>query len=520
VHLLAVSAGSLYTEGWHLVMAPGPLLVIAGGVLIGLFVGAMPGLTANMGVAVLIPLTFTMDPVTGIAAVAGIWFGALYGGTIPAVLLNMPGTPGDIMTSIDGYPMSQRGEGGRAIGIGMISSFLGGMGSVFVLALASPLVAQVAQNFGSREFFAVTFLGLSVIAYVAGDSLLKGLVSALIGLALGTVGIDILSGQSRFTFGQPQLMSGVSFIAVIIGIFGLSEVLEQFFGNAHKFRTKAQPVSRIVSSVRDVVPLKWVIARSSVIGVFVGAIPGAGATIASVLAYGAQKRISKPEDGMGEGAPMGVAASDAANNACTGGAMITMLSLGIPGDSITAILLGALVIHGIRPGPLLFQNNLEFVSGLFVSFIVANVFLLIFGLLIGRHLPRVLGAPRKYLLPTVAVLCLVGTFALRSSLFDVWTMIGMGLLGFLFTRVAIPKAPLVLALVLGPILEENLRRMIRLANDDVPAAFGALWSSPVGAPIFALACVMFLLPIFSMVRRRGTLSPEVDEVRGPNVNID
>jgi putative tricarboxylic transport membrane protein len=520
VNTLAASAGSLYTEGLHLVLSPQPILVIAGGVLIGLFVGAMPGLTANMGVAVLVPLTFTMEPVTGIAAVAGIWFGALYGGTIPAVLLNMPGTPGDIMTSLDGYPMSQRGEGGRAIGIGMISSFLGGMGSVFVLALASPFVAQVARNFGSKEFFAVTFLGLSVIAYVAGDALLKGTASALLGLAIGTVGIDTMSGTARFAFGQPQLLGGVSFIAVIIGIFGLSEVLEQLYGGAHRKKPKTQPVRRISSSFRDISPLKWVIARSSVIGVLVGAIPGAGATIASVLSYGAQKRISKPEDGVGEGSPKGIAASDAANNACTGGAMITMLSLGIPGDAITAILLGALVIHGIQPGPMIFQTNLEFVSGLFISFVIANIFLLVFGLMIGRHFPRLLSAPRKYLLPTVAVLCVAGTFALRSSMFDVWTMLAMGLLGFAFTRAGIPKAPLVLALVLGPILEENLRRMIQLAGNDVSAAFADLLSSPVGASIFITGLIMFVLPIFSFLRRRRPLPPEVDEARGANVKLD
>lgn len=506
---LAASMGSIYTEGWQLVLAPLPLLVIAAGVLTGLIIGSLPGLTANMGVAVLLPLTFTMDPVSGIAALAGIWFGALYGGTIPAVLLNMPGTPGDIMTTLDGFPMSQRGDGGRAIGIGIFSSFLGGLGSVIVLAAASPYVAQIARNFGSKEFFAITLLGISIIAYVSDDSIFKGIISALIGIAVATVGLDTLTGQARFTFGQPRLMSGISFVAVIVGLFGLAEVLEQLYRREHKMELRLPKVYGILASVKDILPVKWVIARSSVVGVTVGAIPGAGATIASVLAYGLQKRISKPSDGMGKGAPMGVAASDSANNAATGGAMITMLSLGIPGDAITAVLLGGLLIHGIRPGPLLFQGDISFISALFVSFVVANVFLLLFGLLLARHIPKILAVPRGYLLPTILVLCFTGVYALSRNIFDVYVMFAMGLLGFLFSRAGIPKSPMILAIVLAPILEQNLRRAIILSNNDVGATFVAILRNPISGIIFIIACLMLVMPVIQWVlgRLRGNRPP-------------
>lgn len=515
--VLPAGVTELYTAGWSLVLDPQAILLIAAGVLIGLFVGAMPGLTANMGVAVLVPLTFTLPPAAGISALAGIWLGALYGGTIPAVLINMPGTPGDIMTTADGYPMSKRGEGGRAIGIGILSSFSGGMISVLVLATASPLVANVARNFGSAEYFAVAFLGLAVIAAVSGSSLLKGLASALVGLFVGAIGIDLLSGQPRFTFGQAELQGGVNFVAVVIGIFGLAEVLEQVYRRFHLSAARPQPVRKITAAVKDMLPLRWVVARSSVIGVFVGAIPGAGATIASIIAYGAQKSLSKRPDLLGKGSPEGVCASDTANNACTGGALITMLSIGIPGDAVTAVLLGALVIQGIQPGPLLFQNNIDVVSAIFISLVIANIFLLIFGLLAARHFAKILAVPRPVLLPMIVVLCVVGTYALNNVLFDVWVMLFFGLLGFLLSRFGVPKAPLILALILGPILEENLRRVLQLTGGDYWESTGRLFGSPIALPVMLAALAMLALPLIPGLKRVGRLPGEESD---PTEQVD
>lgn len=521
---ILASAGSIYTEGWSLVANPITLLLILAGVVIGMVVGAIPGLTANMSVAVLVPLTFTMGPTNAIGLLAGIWLGALYGGTLPAILINMPGTPADIMTTIDGYPMSRRGEGGRAIGIGVLSSFIGGTFSVLILGIAGPTLASVARNFGSAEYFAVAVLGLSVIAFVSGKSMLKGLASALIGLLASTVGRDLLTGQPRLTFGDVEALGGLDFIAVVVGIFGLSEVIEQVYARQHRITQRPQRIANIWSAVRDVIPLRWVLLRSSVIGTLVGAMPGAGATIASVISYGTQKQVSKNPDEMGKGAPEGVSASDSANNAASGGALLTMLSLGIPGDSLTAILLGALVIQGVQPGPLLFANDSALVSSIFISLLLANVCLLLIGMLGARHFAKVLNVPRTLLYPAITVACIAGTYALNGSNFDVGVMLVFALLGFVFARADIPKAPLVLAVILGPILETNMRRMLQLHDGDVVGSAQTLFTSPVGLPVMVLTLVLFALPGVKSLRdrrkQRAAATEPVPTPSDPNTPSD
>lgn len=503
VNSIAASAGNIYLDGWGLIGNPTTLLLILLAVLVGMAVGAIPGLTANMAVAVLVPITFTLDPATAIAVLAGIWLGALYGGTIPAVLINMPGTPADMMTTLDGYPMSRRGEAGRAIGIGVLSSFTGGTFSVLVLALAGAALASVARNFGSAEYFAIAVMGLSVIAFVSGKSMAKGLASALIGLLIGLVGRDIISGQPRLTFDEPQLLGGFGFIAVVVGIFGLSEVLEQIYKRQHKLAPKPQRIKNVLSAFKDVWPLRGVLLRSSFIGTVVGAAPGAGPTIASILSYGTQKQLSKNPELMGKGAPEGVGASDSANNAASGGGMLTMLSLGIPGDALTAMLLGALIVQGIQPGPLLFESEPQLVSAIFISMMLANVCLLLVGLFGARYLAKVLDVPRAMLYAAIALACIVGTFAVRGSAFDVIVMFCFALLGFTFSRLGIPKAPLVLAVILGPILEENLRRMLQLQRGDMGAVVADLATSPIAAPILLLTAVLFVMPSIRAIRRRA-----------------
>jgi len=499
---IAASVGSIYTEGWSLVLNPTTLVLIFAAVIVGMFVGAIPGLTANMSVAVLVPITFGMSPTDAIGVLAGIWMGSLYGGTLPAILINLPGTPADLMTTIDGYPMSRRGEGGRAIGIGVLSSFTGGVFSMLILASAGPTLAGFARNFGSAEYFAVAVLGLSVIAFVSGTSMLKGLAAAAIGLLAGVVGRDLLTGQPRLTFGNAEAMGGLSFIAIVVGIFGLAEVIEQVYKRQHRITQRPQEVRNVWSAVRDVWPLRGVVTRSSAIGTMVGIVPGAGPTIASVISYGTQKQLSKNPEKMGKGAPEGVSASDSANNAAAGGGLLTMLALGIPSDSLTAILLGALVIQGVQPGPLLFGNNPETVSAIFISLMIANIGLLLVGMFAARYFAKVLNVPRTLLYPGIAVLCITGVYALRGSLFDVGVMFAFALLGFVFTRLDIPKAPLVLAVILGPILETNLRRMLQLHDGDVVASGATLATSPVAAPILAVTLVLFLLPTIRNVRRR------------------
>lgn len=499
---IAASVGSIYTDGWSLVANPKTLSLVFLAVIIGMVVGAIPGLTANMSVAVLVPLTFGMDATDAIGFLAGIWMGSLYGGTLPAILINLPGTPADLMTTIDGYPMSRRGEGGRAIGIGVLSSFLGGVFSILILATAGPTLAGFARSFGSAEYFAVAVLGLSVIAFVSGTSMLKGLAAAMIGLLMGVVGRDLLTGQPRLTFGNAEAMGGLGFIAIVVGIFGLAEVIEQIYGRQHRIKQRPQEVRNVWSAVKDVWPLKWVVTRSATIGTLVGVVPGAGPTIASVISYGTQKQLSKNPEQMGKGAPEGVSASDTANNSAAGGGLLTMLSLGIPGDSLTAILLGALVIQGVQPGPLLFDNNPEIVSAIFISLMIANVGLLLVGMFGARHFSKVLNVPRTLLYPAIVVLCITGSYALRGSLFDVGVMFGSALLGFLFSRLDIPKAPLVLAVILGPILETNLRRMLQLHDGSVTDSAVTLATSPVAAPVLAVTLVLFLLPVIRGFRDR------------------
>ncbi len=516
----AGGAGSMYTEGWSLVLNPITLLLILAGVVIGMVVGAIPGLTANMSVAVLVPLTFTMGPTEAIGVLAGVWLGALYGGTLPAILINMPGTPADMMTTIDGYPMSRRGEGGRAIGIGVLSSFIGGTFSVLILGVAGPFLASIARNFGSAEYFAVAVLGLSVIAFVSGKSMLKGLASALIGLLAGTVGRDLLTGQPRLTFENAEALGGLDFIAVVVGIFGLSEVIEQVYARQHRVTQKPQKIAKVWSALKDVWPLRWVVARSSAIGTLVGAMPGAGATIASVISYGTQKQVSKNPGAMGKGAPEGVSASDSANNAASGGALLTMLSLGIPGDSLTAILLGALVIQGVQPGPLLFENDSQLVSSIFISLLLANVCLLLMGMFGARQFARVLNVPRTLLYPAIAIACIAGSYALRGSNFDVMVMLAFALLGFAFARADIPKAPLVLAVILGPILETNLRRMLQLHDGDPIASAGTLFTSKVGLPVMVLTLVLFALPAVRILRERRRAGLAARAADGADSQVD
>lgn len=494
---------SIYTEGLELVFNLQSLLLIAVGVTLGMLFGAIPGLTANMGVALFVPVTYAMSPEEALILLIGIYLGSLYGGTIPAVLLNIPGTPADLMTGLDGYPMTRRGEGGRAIGIGVCASFLGGLGSAFVLATVAPLLADLAGSFGSQEYFALAVLGIIVVGFVASESMAKALASALFGLFIATVGTDLITGQQRFTFGQAELLAGIGFIPIIIGLFGLGEVLEQLHRRGHRSSNTASVSGRVLPGLGVLNRLKWTIARSSLTGVLIGALPGAGATLASVVAYGQQKRLSKEPEKMGRGAPEGVAASDAANNACTGGALTTMLSLGIPGDSVTAILIGAMVLHGVQPGPQVFDANPQLVSAIFISLVVANFCLLLVGLAGAKFFAKIVSVPKNILLPTIAVLCVIGGYAIQNTSFGIVVMLISGIIGFLFAKGGVPKPPLILGLILGPIMEQNFRRSLAVSDGELGSVLQSFLSSPIAMAIL-VACVFLLsAPIVRKIRGRN-----------------
>ena len=460
-----MSGFELYTAGLGL-FDFGVILVNIIGVVLGIIVGALPGLSGIMAISLMIPVTYSLDLVDGLGLLLGVYCGAQYGGSIASVLINIPGTSAAIMTGLDGYPLAQRGEAGKALGIAVLTSTLGGLFSIFVLSTFSPLLAGIALSFRSLELMTVAIFGLSVVAYVSEGSTLKGLISACIGLLIVTVGYDPSTAVHRFTFGSVRLLAGVGFIPAMIGLFGLAEMIKLIQvvpTDSVKQKFDIRGMSHVFGPLKKL----WaVIMRSSIIGVIVGAIPGAGSTISTIVSYGIQKRISKKPEEMGNGSLEGLAAAESSNNATTGGALIPLLSLGIPGDAVTAVMIGAFIFHGIVPGPMLFHSNPEIVSSIFISLVLANIAMFILGISCSRYFARLLNIPRSLLNTVIIALCVIGTYSISNTLFDVVTMIAFGALGYLFIKLDVPRAPLVLAMVLGPLLEENLRRWSNIADGD------------------------------------------------------
>lgn len=480
-------------EGAALVFQPVPLLLIVLGVLIGIAMGSIPGMTATMTVAVLVSFTFGMSPTEGMMLLLGIYGGALYAGSIPAILIRTPGTPSAAATIFDGFPLSQQGKAGRAIGIATVASFVGGATSVILITVISPQIADIALRFRSPEYFALAFFGLTIIASVSGDSVQKGMISGLLGMLIATIGLDPTMGYPRFAFGYTALTAGVEFIAVMIGLFGLAEAFKRYHEGIDGIDTQQQ-LSNITPSLSELKQIKNVTIGSSIIGTFIGAIPGAGGDIASFVTYNETKRwVRNAVPPFGEGNIRGIAAAESGNNASTGGALVPTLTLGIPGDSVTAILIGALLVHGIRPGPGLFEQESGLVFSIFVGFFLVYIVILIAGLL-GAHLwVRILNFPPKYLWPAIIVLCVVGSFALRGGIFDVWAMVLAGLLGFIMRMDGYPLAPMVLGLILGPIAEQNLRRSLELSNGSLDI----IYTSPIAMAILVLSAISLFTPLIA-----------------------
>lgn len=418
-----------------------------------------------MSISILVPLTFGVETTKAMAFLIGAYFGGEYGGSISAILMNIPGTPAAIMTTLDGYPMAQKGEAGRAIGLATLSSGLGGVFSLLCLGIFAPLIARFALTFSAEEYVALALFGLSVLAYISPGNTLKGLVAGVMGLLLATVGSDPMTAYPRFTFGSAHLYGGLSIVPVCIGLFGLSGILTQL--EEEKSVVVEQRITNIVPKAVEFIRMKTTIIRSAIIGAIIGAIPGTGSAIAAAVAYAQEKRYSRHPEQLGQGAPEGVVAPETANNACVGGALIPMMTLGIPGDTITAVLLGALLIHGLRPGPLLFTEHPDFVATVVVSLGVAIVLTVILGLSCARIFAKLISLPRHFLMPIILVLCVVGSYAQYNSLFDVAIMLVFGILGYAMTKVDIPIAPAVLGFILGPILEDNLRRALMLSGGSL-----------------------------------------------------
>lgn len=458
-----------YLEALQLLMQFEVIAAIAGGTFLGLIMGALPGLTAAMAIALLLPLTFGMPPVMGIGMLLGAFCGAIAGGLVSATLLNIPGTPASVCTTLDAFPMARRGEAGKALGIGVVSSFIGGMASAILLMFVAPPIAEFALRFGPAEYFSLAVFGLMIIASVSGTSMLKGVAAGLIGLFVALIGADPMTGTLRYTFGEPSLISGVSLLPALIGLFALSQVFQDIDDH---FRSGRAPVAQPTRFKAGRLPVgivlrAWrVLCSSSIIGAIIGAIPGAGGSIASFLAYDQAKRMSKTPEKFGTGHPEGIIASETSNNALTGGALIPMLTLGVPGEVATAVLMGGLMIQGIRPGPMLFEEQGAIIYGIFFAFILANIFMITlqwFGI---RFFVKVLSVPGKYLLPLILVFCVIGVYGVDSNPFDLYIMLAFGVLGFFLNKYGFGTAPVILGMILGTIAESNFRRGMVIFDGD------------------------------------------------------
>lgn len=486
---------------------PLSLLATAIGALLGLTIGMIPGMTISAGIIIVLPLTFVLDPAISIALLLGLYAGGMMGGSFSAILLNIPGTPSASATILDGYPLAQSGQAGRALGTSIICGFVGGLFSFGCLYFIAPQLADLALRFQAPDLFSLVFFGLTIICSFAAKSLVKGLLSGVLGLIIVTVGQDPVMGTARFTFGNADMLSGIHFLTALIGLFAIPQILDNLSdiarGAPSLHRVQAR-LGNVLPTLADIKLMRVPAAIGAFIGTFIGILPGAGGPIAAFISYDYARKASKTPEQFGHGALEGVAAPEAANNAVTGGALIPMMTLGIPGDPVTAILIGALLVHGLAPGPMLFLEQADFAYTLIFSFFWANLFNLIIALAGLRLLVKVLATPKTLLLPTIALLCVIGSFALRNSYFDLYVMLFFGLLGVTMRWLDMPVVPLLLALVLGPQLEEHLRVALTTSSGSVSVFF----TSPFSVLFLSLAVVSIIWPF---VMERRTLSSKTEE---------
>jgi putative tricarboxylic transport membrane protein len=483
-------------QGFAVALQPVNLLWCLVGVALGTVIGIMPGLGPPATVAMLLPLTMFMSPAGAMIMLAGIYYGAKYGGSTTSILLNVPGESASVVTCLDGYQMARKGRAGAALGIAAIASFIAGTVGVLGLMLIAPPLARLALAFSSPEYFALMALGLAMVVLLAGRSMIKALLATLVGLWLAGIGTDLFSQTSRFTFGQMELLSGIDFVVVAIGVFAIGEVL------ASMERREAAQALPVPSGWRNLMPTRqdlkdsrFAFANGSLVGFFIGVLPGAGSTIASFISYGLEKAVSRRPEQFGEGVVEGVAAPEGANNAETGGALIPMLTLGLPGSSTTAVLLAALVLWGFKPGPLFITENPTMFWGLVASMYIGNLMLLVLNMPLVPLFAQVLRTPTYVLFPVILGISLVGVYSTSGSLFDVWLLAGFGLGGYLMRKLDYPSAPLILGLVLGGAMERALRQSLMMSDGSL----SILVSRPASAVMLSLALLILLVPLLNKV---------------------
>ena len=470
---------------------PMVLLVISTGSIVGIIVGAMPGLTATMAVALLIPVTFGMSPLLSLALMGGVYSGGMYGGAISAILLSTPGTPAAAATAFDGYPMARQGKGGTALTVATWASFWGGILSTFALLLMAPALAKFSLRFGPPEYFVLAIMGLSSIVTLTKGSMVKGLLSGFLGLTIATVGMDPLSGFMRFTFGQMDLFDGVPFMPALIGLFSISQILDL---TAETRITENIDDATLSSIKRSKLPkgLAGTICRGGVIGTIVGMLPGAGATISAFISYNFAKQSAKDPETFGKGNPKGVAAAESANNGCVGGSLIPLLTLGIPGNSVAAALMGGLMIQGLIPGPELFSRYGTLTYGFILSLFIANIVFLVLGLYLAPYFARVTSTPNALLIPGIAILSVIGSYAINNNMFDVWLMIAFGIAGYFLEKGGFSTGALVLGLILGPIAELGFGQSLIMSQGS-PMIF---FDRPLCILLWVIT-LLLMIPAFS-----------------------
>lgn len=477
--------------GFSALITPQNLLFLLVGVLLGAIVGVLPGLGPTAGIALLIPVTIGADPLSAVIMLAAIYYGAMYGGSITAILLNIPGESASVAATFDGYPLARQGRGGPALVMQACANFIGGISGVILLTVLIGPIALLARSLGPSELFLIVFVGILAIVLIVGKDKVKGAISAIVGFTLGTVGVDLASGSSRFTFGSPDLITGISFVALVIGLYGIAEVLINVLDGEHRLKLRIQMPSMregFLPTRADWRESAWTFPRATGIGFIVGVIPGAGASVASFIAYSIEKAVSKVKHRFGKGAISGLAAVEASISASSPGAMVPMMALGIPGSAATAVLLGAFVIWGLRPGPLLMTQEPEFAWGLIGSLYLGNIALLIICLAGIPLFIKILRIPYIYLIPSIVVLCAVGTYAADASFLGVWIMLALGIVGVLMKRHGYSPAAAVVAFVLGPMAENSLRQTLIISTNNPTFLLGRPYS--VGLIVILLAVII------------------------------
>ena len=483
--------------GFSVALSPANLIWCFVGVFLGTVVGILPGLGPPATIAMLLPLTFKLDHTAAIIMLAGIYYGAKYGGSTTSILLNVPGESASVVTCLDGYQMAKKGRAGAALGIAAIASFVAGTFGVLGLMLIAPPLSRFALRFAPPEYFALMALGLAMVVFLAGKSMLKALLAMLIGLWLATVGTDLFTAQSRFTFGRFELLDGIDFIVASIGIFAVGEVLANLEtrGGTEFFRLSGG-LRNLLPTFEEIKACRFAFLNGSLVGFIVGVLPGAGSTISSFLSYGLEKAVSKHPEKFGTGVIEGVAAPEGANNSDTGGSLVPLLTLGIPGSNTTAILLAALILWGFRPGPLLIQDNPSIFWGLVASMYIGNVMLLILNLPLVPLFAQILRVPSYVLYPAILGISIVGAYSASASLFDVLMLGFFGLLGYVMRKLDFPAAPLVLGLVLGDGMERALRQSLMMSQGDL----SILITRPLSAVMLLLTLAIIIMPLLRMVK--------------------